>query len=398
MQRRPAIVAREGDTDLGHVLTERILRASARSVLDEGARDALAQAVAGPVDWDAVVARAVAEGTAGLLSAHLRSLDPALVPAPVRSRLDAIHGAIWARNTVLVDRWIDLTARLAGAGIPCLTHKGMALVHTVYGDPGLRPMTDVDLLVHPDDRTSAERVVREAGYGSRGDDAAAEPLRGYTLFARGDVFIDLHWHLARYSRFEGVVHVDHAGVWRRAQRLDVPGPARWTLGAEDTLLHLALHLTLGSELGRLVWFTDIDALLRAHERTLDWDRVLAEAGRWRVRALLAYTLAVAHASLGSPAPREALRQGAVRRALVAACVDAPRPASLRRELGALRLFLGEALLMDRARDVARVIARSVFPPAGWLRFHYRLRGRWQVALFRLLHPLRVCYLAVTRAR
>lgn len=388
----------QGDAVLVHVLTERLLLISARSALDEPARRVLAALVAGPVDWDAVVARSIAEGTPGLLRAHLRSLDPGLVPARVRSRLDAIHATIWARNAVLVDRWLDVTARLAAAGIPCVTHKGIALVHTVYPDLGLRPMADIDLLVHPNDRAAAERVVRDAGYASRGDDAAGEPLRGFTLFARGDVLIDLHWHLARYSRFEGIAQVDHAGVWRRARRLDVDGPARWTPGAEDTLLHLALHLTLGSELGRLVWFADIDALLRAHERTLDWDRALAEAGRWRVRVLLAYTLAVAHASLGSPVPREALRQGAVRRALVAACVDAPRPASLRRELGALRLFLGEALLMDRVRDVARVVWGSVFPPAGWLRFHYRLRARWQVALYRLLHPLRVFYLAVTRAR
>jgi hypothetical protein len=391
-----AHVPREIDANVRHVLTARLLLASARAALDDRARDELAAVVAQASDWDVVIARSVAEGTAGLLAAHVRALDPELVPAPVRARLGAIHAAIWARNAVLVDRWTDLTARFDAAGIPCLTLKGMALVHRLYADLGLRPMTDIDVLVPREDHEAAGRVASDAGYEIRSD-GAGDTLQGYTLFARGDVFLDLHWHLARYSRFDGIVDVDHAAVWQRARPLPGARAGRRTLAPEDMLLHLALHLTLGSEFGRLVWLTDIDALLRAHG-SLDWEHVLSEASRWRIRAVLGYTLAVAHASLGSPVPPEARQQRRLRRALLSVCVDAPRPASLRRELHAFRLFLGEAFLMDRARDVVRVVWGSVFPSGAWLRLHYRLRARWEVGVYRVLHPLRVCYLAVTRSR
>jgi hypothetical protein len=54
--------------------------------------------------------------------------------------------------------------------------------------------------------------------------------------------------------------------------------------------------------------------------------------------------------------------------------------------------------MDRARDVLRVIWRSVFPASAWLRAHYGVHAGGHLTLYRLLHPLRVCYLAVTRVK
>ena len=40
---------------------------------------------------------------------------------------------------------------MAQAGVPFLVLKGAALAHLVYGDPRLRPMRDVDLLIRKAD-------------------------------------------------------------------------------------------------------------------------------------------------------------------------------------------------------------------------------------------------------
>lgn len=316
------------------------------------------------------------------------------MPTFTASRLET-----WARNVVLTDRWLEITRGLSRAGIDCLTHKGMALIHTVYPDPGLRPMADVDLLVRPDDAGGAVRVLSDAGYCAveAPNDGRRRP---YLVAERGGVTIDLHWHLAHYSRFDGIVAVDHDGVWRRARPLATPAGDRLTLSAEDTLLHVALHLTLGSEFGRLVWFSDVDALVRAYADTLDWDLVLSEATRWRVRVIVGYVLDVARAALGSPVPDSVARRfrpDAGRRAALRACLAAPCPPSVAR-IGDSRVYLGETLLMDRGRDVARVFGRSVFPSSEWTRSHYEVARAWQVPVFRLLHPFRFCYLAAKHLR
>lgn len=300
---------------------------------------------------------------------------------------------------MLVERWKEVHALLRHAGVTTITHKGLALVHTVYGDLGWRPMADIDVLVRPADVAAARRALEQAGYRTHhGAVEDAQSFRSFLMLVRESTVIDLHWHLAHYTRFDGIVQVDHEGVWRRARRFTAGDTEALTLSPEDTLLHLALHLTLGSEFGRLIWFTDIEALVRRH--ALDWDRVLDEADRWRVRTLVGYTLGVVRAAFNAPVPPvvlERLGPRPLRRTILDACVGITSPPSLR-AIGASRIYLAEALLMDRVRHVLTVLWTSVCPSSTWVKLHYEVTSRWRIALYRLVHPVRVAYLAVRHLR
>ncbi|MFB3816109.1 MAG: nucleotidyltransferase family protein [Candidatus Methylomirabilales bacterium] len=381
---------------------DRLLLACTRSALDDGARQEMAESLAAPLDWPAVLARSRQEGTAALLHHHLRSLPRAAaqVPPAIRMELRRAHRGTWARNTVLTEHWAEVMRLLERARIPCITHKGMALVHTVYGDLGLRPMADLDLLIRPADLPAVRRALAGAGFRCSGEAVETEDaFRGFLHCVRGACVIDLHWELAHYTRFEGVVRLDAGGLWRRAQPLVVGTAGGLMLCPEDLLLHLALHLTLGSEFGRLVWFTDIDAVLRRRAADLDWDRLLGEATRARLRGVLAYTLAVAQAALGSPVPAEVLRSlrlGTLRRLALGGVIETQRPPTLTGPMEDVRAYLAETLLMDRLRDVARVATTSLFPSRSWLRFRYGAASRRRMLACRVLHPIRVCALVATR--
>jgi hypothetical protein len=370
------------------------------SVAADGPRRAALESLLGaPIDWDRLIPQALAHGTAPLLAAHLSGA--ARVPAPVRARLAAIERMSWGHVTLLAEHWREVVHLLAERRIPNLTLKGMALAHTVYPRLGLRPMADIDVLVHPGDAGRVADALRAAGFATPGgvlDDA--NRFRSFMLFRRGETLVDLRWQLATWARFDGILRIDHETFWARARPLPVAGVEALAPSPECLLLYLVLHLTLGSEFGRLIWVTDLDALIRATP-ALDWRAVLAGAERWRIRVILGYALGVAITAFDTPIPadvRAALRVGRLRQAVLARCADAPWPAGVRAPVGEVRVYVGETVLMDRACDVARVIARSIVPSAGWVRLHYGLRGRWQVALYRLLHPLRVCYLALARLR
>ncbi|WP_272481674.1 nucleotidyltransferase family protein, partial [Rhodothermus marinus] len=49
-------------------------------------------------------------------------------------------------------------------GVPVLFYKGVVLGRMAYGDPALRPASDIDLLVAEPDFDRAEAVVFELGY------------------------------------------------------------------------------------------------------------------------------------------------------------------------------------------------------------------------------------------
>jgi hypothetical protein len=60
----------------------------------------------------------------------------------------------------------DVARRLAGAGISVMPVKGALLQHWLYDDPTERPLTDVDLLVLPQDLERVVTRLESAGYRS----------------------------------------------------------------------------------------------------------------------------------------------------------------------------------------------------------------------------------------
>ena len=58
----------------------------------------------------------------------------------------------------------DVARRLSEPGIPVMPVKGALLQHWLYDDPTDRPLTDVDLLVAPQDLERAVRLLEQAGY------------------------------------------------------------------------------------------------------------------------------------------------------------------------------------------------------------------------------------------
>ena len=380
-----------------------MLLLGARAAPDTSADRRLAEIAAGPVDWSLLVDRAHGEGVVPLVHWNLRRLDLLRhLPSQAQRRLTAGAQSLWARGAALAARWGEATSALREAGIETITLKGIVLAHTVYPEPGLRPMADIDLLVRPADRLRAIAVLARLGYRTPGPEAERlGESRCFAELVRDGVLLDLHWDIARYLRFDGVVRVDHDGLWRRAQPFVLGEGRSLALCPEDMLLHLVLHLTLGSDFARVLWYADIDAVIRRYESEIDWDRVVDEARRWRIRALLDWTLTVVHASFGTPLPlglAARLTPGRLRRAAVARCIGASWPPSLGSLLIETRVYPAQTLLMDRRADVLRVLAWTFFPSGTWLRFHYELEAPWKVPVYRAVHPLRVCWRAVRPLR
>lgn len=95
-------------------------------------------------------------------------------------------------------------AMLADAGIRSVPLKGPLMGEAIYGDPGRRPSSDIDLLVAPGQLRAAVEVVRELGYGAPTDyvDANGLPLLHFLLVhERGELPpMELHWRVHWYEQ------------------------------------------------------------------------------------------------------------------------------------------------------------------------------------------------------
>jgi Uncharacterised nucleotidyltransferase len=95
---------------------------------------------------------------------------------------------------------------LEDAGVPTLPIKGTTLADRVHGETGLRPTTDVDVLVPRAQIRSAVEVLRALGYAAPEDPVWTDglPEMHYT-FGGGDAAaprVELHWrvHASERSR------------------------------------------------------------------------------------------------------------------------------------------------------------------------------------------------------
>src|ERR1700682_5572607 len=123
---------------------------TAREILIAAARGDRVQG-----DVEPFLSTAAAEGMTGLLARSVEGVPRAL-------RVQAL--GMEARAA----RMIAELARIAGAfdetGIPLLVFKGAVLAQQLYGDPGARAFSDVDVIVDPVTAEAGEALLQRLGY------------------------------------------------------------------------------------------------------------------------------------------------------------------------------------------------------------------------------------------
>ena len=157
-------------------LENRLILACARTEPDVQRLQAL---VARGPDWQAILRKTERWRLAPLVYTNLRqAVQSGQVPKPVAERLrhlyhrDTIHGV--ARRELLRVTLL----RFAEASVPVIVLKGAALATLVYPSPALRPMRDIDLLVHRGDRERVEAVLRSLRDGAQPDAPSWESTAG----------------------------------------------------------------------------------------------------------------------------------------------------------------------------------------------------------------------------
>src|SRR5262249_37484394 len=188
-------------------------------------------------------------------------------------RGDAIHGV--ARQELLR----TILVRFSEAGIPVIVLKGAAMAALVYPSPALRPMRDIDLLVHRRDMERVEAVL----HGLR--EEPANPKRLALVDIRQDVFSVRTGAAA----LRAAVRIPITEFWERARPAQIGSVATLVLSPEDLLLHVAFHLTVATGLvGQVRPLCDIAELCRRYAGTLQWSQLVARARSYNIAKPLYY--------------------------------------------------------------------------------------------------------------
>jgi Uncharacterised nucleotidyltransferase len=291
-----------------------------------------------------LVDAALAEGVAGLLYHGLKTSGRLEALAdPARGRLESIYYLTIQTNL----RFFAALKEIAGQGAPFVLMQGAALLADTYQDPGLRPLSDIDLWVLPRNRGRLLGVLSRLGF-------AENPLVPGVL-VRGAVRVDVHMHLdwaerIRATRF--LFALDAEEIHRSCRRVAWEGLHLHCLGQHDQVIYLTVH-AVKHNLERLIWLADIQRLTAAWQAA-DWEalrRRAVQLGQERAPALLAYLRRVLFGMATPAAATAGLRLSAVQKYLLRM-----------RKRGALPKWSSLALLTagNRVRQLVFAL-ESMFP-------------------------------------
>jgi hypothetical protein len=171
---------------------------------------------------------------------------------------------------------------LRAAGVPTLALKGLALGETVYPSPGLRTVSDLDILVPVKDLFRAMEALQAGGLrAARDAPEAPSDLRKnhahvFSAARRHEPLLDLHWHVLASARRDD----DDESFWSQARALRIGTAETTTLCPEDQLLHALVHGVRWTRMPHVRWVADVTMILRGNMDNFRVDRFLEVTQRF----------------------------------------------------------------------------------------------------------------------
>jgi putative nucleotidyltransferase-like protein len=206
----------------------------------------------------------------------------------------------------------SILAAFSKHGIPVMLLKGIVLAHVAYGDASLRPMNDIDVLVHSANRERAKLLLHDLGYEwpdrCRGAHPALRPLLHMHqdsevelgLQKRGtQILLEVHTQLEMTTP---VFPVPVEEIWSRAVVRSFLGLQVPTLQAQDFLIHMCLHISRHHvyNIG-LLPFLDILKWIET-QGPWDWESFLRRPETKRYEPYISFTVTLARDLLGVEVP------------------------------------------------------------------------------------------------
>jgi hypothetical protein len=233
--------------------------------------DVIRHSLSRDLDIDRLIRVAIKEGLLGFLYRSLlkSGMLEALLP-PQRATLEFYYYQTALSNLKLIHAAKEVLHEANTRKIKLVLVQGMDLLHTVYEDIGVRPMTDVDLWIGEKDFPAVVTVLSQLGYS---------PDSIYpTTFKRGSTTFDLHTHLLWANRIKArkrLLKIEEEEILSKTRLVLVEGEEALCLNPYDQFVYLGLH-TLKHRANRLMWMADLKTLA-ARWRESEWKALASRA-------------------------------------------------------------------------------------------------------------------------
>jgi len=246
-----------------------------------------------------LVGRLVQKAHRHNVAALLHRLKPREATDSDRHSFASAYRGTLAQNLLFLETTRDLLEVFEKAKISVMPLKGILFASRFYKDIGVRPQSDVDLLVHEEDLDLAHRLLIEQGFGEAWPRAFYQD-HYHWVYRRGTILLELHWAL----KAPGTCSPNLARIWDQARWCFAEGVEFLEMAPEDLLTYLAVNKA-HQRFPALLDYVDLAKILQ--HSPLDWERFCQEALKDKTAGPVWFGLSVAKDLLDVPVPDEVLR-------------------------------------------------------------------------------------------
>jgi len=255
----------------------------------------------GDFDWNVFLEKARNEGISPLVFSRLADLAKHYdISGYVMEELKKDYYLSATKNALAFDELKKFLILINQKEIQVIVMKGAALAETAYGNPALRPMSDIDLLIKKEDLHEVDGLFKKMGYSASDrsvDDVDFNSTYLTTLDYRNDVknftSFHIHWHFVN-STIDNEAYTKYIkmdDIRRDAIRAHIADTATWVMSPHHLLIHLSEHaLRVTHSLNKLSYFCDIDRAINYYGKGLDWNLLVRDSFTYRLNKMVYLTL------------------------------------------------------------------------------------------------------------
>lgn len=233
-----------------------------------------------------------------LLYMNLKRLE---VKDPLMAKLKGIYLKAWYENQRLFFKASKIIDYLTSEGIPTIVLKGLPLAILHYKNHGVRPMSDVDILVPASQALVTADALKRAGWTPTDCESLEVPMRyrhSQQFVGESGTEVDLHWNLIIES-----TRVDSASdFWKKAVPIRIQNVSSHTLDPTDMLFHVIVHGIKWNEEPPIRWIADAMTMMQSPDVQIDWPRIISHAKKYMVSLQVREGLHYLYKQFRAPVP------------------------------------------------------------------------------------------------
>ena len=320
------------------------------------------------------------------------------VPHEVVKSLEKMYYSNLARNMLLYDELSKILTAFKKEGIDTIVLKGAFLAEEIYKNIGLRPMSDIDLLIKEKDLQKAKKELTELKYSATSIFPTKLNEQFQTVLYKGMSFIhkykkidiDIHWDI---QLPQALYKVDINKFWNSTKPIKIAGIETLTFAPEDLLQHLCLHVdkhvnnSSAPPAKPLRDYGDIAEVTRHYKDTINWNYLLQSSKDYGIEDPIFQGLTIAKKYFGAFVPENILSALEPVKSSIGfeeLFKETMEGNSKKKNQWDEVSYLMNLEKIDGAWNKSRIIFGDVFPSKEFMIYRYSITNEKQVYMYYLI--------------